>query len=45
MEDLKDPYGDRVMKNVPIIATIPLTRDQLWKYNDDSKLNLKWLII
>ena len=31
MEDLLDPCGDRVMKNVPMIAREPLTRDTLWK--------------
>ena len=30
MEDLMDPYGDRVMKNVPPIARFPLSRDKLW---------------
>jgi hypothetical protein len=27
MEDLGDPLGDRVMKNVPMIAREPLTKD------------------
>ena len=31
MEDLGDPLGDRVMKNVPMIAREPLKRDQLFK--------------
>ena len=32
MDDmLLDPYGDRVMKSVPMIARAPLTRDELWK--------------
>jgi hypothetical protein len=30
MEDIGDPLGDRVMKNVPMIAREPLTREQLW---------------
>jgi len=30
-EMLLDPYGDRVMKSVPMIARTPLTRAQLWK--------------
>ena len=30
MEDLSDPYGDRVMKNVPPLARFPLTREELW---------------
>ena len=39
MDDLVDPLGDRVMKNVPCIARFPLTREQLWdktskKYRD-----------
>jgi hypothetical protein len=37
MEDLNDPLGDRVMKDVPMIARFPLTREELWhnsgKYN------------
>lgn len=32
-ELLLDPYGDRVMKNVPMIARTPLTRSELWKTN------------
>lgn len=40
MDDLVDPLGDRVMKNVPCIARFPLTREQLWdktsKNNRDS---------
>jgi len=27
MEDIGDPLGDRVMKNVPMIAREPLTRE------------------
>jgi len=27
MDDLIDPLGDRVMKNVPPIARLPLTRE------------------
>jgi len=27
MDDLLDPLGDRVMKNVPPIARLPLTRE------------------
>ena len=30
MEDLGDPLGDRVMKNVPMIARLPLTKEELW---------------
>jgi hypothetical protein len=30
MEDIGDPLGDRVMKNVPQIARFPLTTDELW---------------
>jgi len=30
MEDLSDPLGDRVMKDVPPIARYPMTREQLW---------------
>lgn len=30
MENLGDPLGDRVMKNVPMIASEPLTRDELF---------------
>ena len=31
MEDLMDPLGDRVMKNVPMIARAPLKGADLWK--------------
>lgn len=33
MDDMLDPYGDRVMKNVPMIARHPLTKagGDLWK--------------
>jgi len=27
MEDIGDPLGDRVMKNVPMIAREPITRE------------------
>ena len=30
MEDLSDPLGDRVMKDVPPIARYPLKREELW---------------
>lgn len=30
MEDIGDPLGDRVMKNVPQIARFPLKKDELW---------------
>ena len=30
MEDLNDPCGDRVMKNVPMMARFPLTKAELW---------------
>lgn len=30
MEDLSDPFGDRVMKNVPPLARFPLKREELW---------------
>jgi len=30
MEDIGDPLGDRVMKNVPQIARFPLTTEELW---------------
>lgn len=33
MEDMTDPFGDRVMKNVPIMARHPLKRDELWTTN------------
>ena len=31
MDDMLDPFGDRVMKNVPMIARHPLPRSDLWK--------------
>ena len=30
MDDLNDPFGDRVMKNVPPLARFPLKRDEIW---------------
>ena len=30
MEDLNDPFGDRVMKNVPPLARFPLRKDEIW---------------
>lgn len=30
MEDLNDPFGDRVMKNVPPLARFPLKKEELW---------------
>jgi hypothetical protein len=31
MDEMLDPFGDRVMKNVPMIARHPLKKDELWK--------------
>ena len=39
MEGLLDPYGDRVMKNVPMIAAKPLTKEELWHKCKQSKFN------
>jgi len=30
MDDLIDPIGDRVMKNVPPLAKFPLKQEELW---------------
>ena len=30
MEDLSDPFGDRVMKNVPPLARFPLKKEEIW---------------
>jgi len=30
MDALGDPYGDRVMKNVPMLAIRPITHEELW---------------
>ena len=38
MNDLEDPWADRVMKHVPRIARIPLKRDEIWT-RSNSKLN------
>jgi len=38
MDDLIDPIGDRVMKNVPPIARLPLTREKLW-HNSGKHIN------
>ena len=38
MDDLVlDPCGDRVMKNVPMIAWAPLKTTDLWKKNSKYK--------
>lgn len=37
MEDIGDPLGDRVMKNVPMISREPLTREQLWTKKSDGR--------
>ena len=34
MEFLTDPLGDRVMKDVPPLAAIPLSRDRIWRNNE-----------
>ena len=39
MEDLSDPFGDRVMKNVPPLARFPLTRDELWHESSEYPTN------
>ena len=36
MDDLLDPLGDRVMKNVPPLSRHPLTREQLWHNSPKS---------
>lgn len=36
MDDILDPYGDRVMKNVPMIARQPLKKADLWKTGSKS---------
>ena len=38
MENLGDPLGDRVMKNVPMIASEPLSKDEL--YTTKSKITI-----
>ena len=40
MDDLLDPLGDRVMKNVPPIARFPLKRDQLWHKSGKISIHL-----
>ena len=40
MDDLVlDPCGDRVMKNVPMIAWAPLKSSDLWKKNSKYRHN------
>lgn len=41
MDDLLDPLGDRVMKNVPPIARFPLKRDQLWHKSGKNLIHKK----
>jgi len=36
MDDMIDPLGDRVMKNVPPISRYPLSRDKLWHISSKS---------
>lgn len=33
MDDINDPFADRVMKNVPMLARFPLKRNELWTNN------------
>jgi hypothetical protein len=40
MDDLLDPLGDRVMKNVPPIARFPLKKDQLWHKSGKISIHL-----
>ena len=40
MEDIGDPLGDRVMKNVPQIARFPLKKDEIWHISGKI-LNIK----
>jgi len=37
MDDLIDPLGDRVMKNVPPIARHPLSKEKLWTKNSKGQ--------
>jgi hypothetical protein len=30
MDDISDPLGDRVMKNVPPLARFPLRKEEIW---------------
>ena len=39
MDDMLDPFGDRVMKNVPMIARHPIARSDLWKVDSKYKSN------
>jgi len=41
MEDIGDPLGDRVMKNVPQIARFPLTKEELWHNSGKHSLTNK----
>jgi hypothetical protein len=45
MDDLSDPLGDRVMKDVPPIARWPLTEEELYhtssKYSFSLNSNIK----
>jgi len=38
MEGLLDPLGDRVMKNVPMIAGKPLTSNEIWINKQGKKV-------
>lgn len=44
MEDITDPLGDRVVKSVPPLARLPLTKDELW-HNSGKYINIYSIII
>ena len=44
MEDLSDPYGDRVMKNVPPLARFPLKREDLWHESSEYPTDVASLL-
>ena len=45
MENLGDPLGDRVMKNVPMIAAEPLSRDELFIMKSKASIHYLRILI
>ena len=45
MDELLDPLGDRVMKNVPMMARFPLKKEQLWHSSGKYIFNFNFINI
>jgi len=42
MDDLNDPFGDRVMKNVPPLARFPLKESEIWHQSGEYSMSIEW---